>query len=42
MGRIVRGKEDIMNTFGAGAVAGIIGSLRTRNPMIIGASGYCY
>jgi len=37
--KVTRGTEDALNSFGAGMAAGMIGSLRTRNPMMIGASG---
>ena len=37
--RISRGKNDLFNSFGAGSIAGMISSLRTRNPRIIVVSG---
>ena len=37
--RISRGKNDLFNSFGAGTIAGMISSLRSRNPRIIVVSG---
>ena len=37
--RISRGKNDLFNSFGAGSIAGMISSLRSRNPRIIVVSG---
>ena len=36
--RISRGKNDLFNSFGAGSIAGMVSSLRSRNPRTIVAS----
>jgi hypothetical protein len=37
--RAMRGKDDTLNSFGGGFVAGLVGSLRTRNPRVMVVSG---